>query len=517
MHFQFETHALYPSLREIWCGGDLVQTEPKAFDLMLHLVRNRDRVVEKDELIDAIWDGRAISDATLSSTVKAARRALGDTGARQALIRTIHGRGFRFVGDVREVRHAEAEAPLGSDAAEDVELDTPDRPSVAVLPFDCFGAMESHFLSHGVTQDITIGLARTRWLFVSSGASVRRLADAALDWVEVARRLGVRYVLRGSVQQAGGRFRISAALSDTETGAEIWADSFDRTLDDIFEVQSEIANSIVAGVESEIDLRERRRAILRPIESLDAWTAYHRATDLLFRFSTERLDEAESLLNLAARLDPGFARVPAAQSFLHWQRAFLNLSNDRATDVQRSRDFAEASLVLDPHDPQGHWALGRAAILGEDFDAAVTSLFAAVELNPNFANGYYSLAYAQMLSDTCAAGIPNVSSARRISPYDPMSFAFLSLMAELLAFEGKYDEAAVWARRSIRQPNAHAYVFVIAGWVLELARAREEAFAALREARRLNPDVSRTEFLRSFPFRGVQRNLVEGALDRIGF
>ena len=517
MHFQFETHALYPSLREIWCGGDPVQTEPKAFDLILHLVRNRDRMVTKDELIDAIWGGRAISDATLSSTVKAARRALGDTGARQASIRTIHGRGFRFVGDVREIRHADAEAPLDNTAAEEVELDLPDRPSIAVLPFDCFGAEESHFLSHGITQDITVGLARTRWLFVSAGASVRRLADAALDWVEVARRLGVRYMLRGSVQQAGGRFRISAALSDAGTGAEIWADSFDRTLDDVFEVQSEIANSIVAGVESEIDLRERRRAILRPIESLDAWTAYHRATDLLFRFSTERLSEAESLLNLAARLDPGFARVPAAQSFLHWQRAFLNLGSDRRGDIERARDLAGSSLALDPHDPQGHWALGRAAILAEDFDAAVASLSSAVDLNPNFANGYYSLAYAQMLANSCASGIPNVSSARRISPYDPMSFAFTSLMAELLAFEGKHDEAAIWARRSIRQPNAHAYVFVIAGWILELAGARDEAVAAVGEARSLRPGITRAEFLRSFPFEGAQRGLVEGALDRIGF
>jgi TolB-like protein len=516
MYFDLGQNTLYPTLRELRRGEAEVSLEPKSFDLLLHLVRNRARVVEKDELVTVVWDGRAISDATLSSTVKAARRALGDSGSEQGMIRTYHGRGFRYVGPVRELRDAEPELSVPNDAAAEIDLTLPTRPSVAVLPFQSFGSEEGRLLAHGMTQDITVGLARTRWLFVSSGASTRRLADIGMDPDALARHLGVRYTLRGSILQVGSRIRVTSALSDAETRSEVWAEAFHRSLDDLFEVQTEIAKRIVGAVDGEIELQERRRAVLRPIGSLDSWSAYHRAIDLLYKYSAECATEAEKLLDHAARLDPSSARVHAARSFLFWQRAYLRPGPETADDLRRAEDAARQSFELDRHDPFGHWSLGRVSLLQGDFDRAIESLANAVQLNPNFANGHNSLAYAKLFSGNGDLGAANIAAARRISPYDPLTFAYMAQLGAMHSLTGEAGKGADWLARAVAEPNCHYHIHAVALWTHELAGRRTEARKHLDELRHRRPGYDREEYFRVCPAGKSQRALIEEAFSRVG-
>ncbi|MEQ8348015.1 MAG: winged helix-turn-helix domain-containing protein [Sneathiellaceae bacterium] len=519
-----------PALRELHDGGREVAVEPKVFDLLLYLVENRARVVGKEELVAQIWQGRIVSEAALSSCVKAARRALGDDGQRQGLIRTIHRRGFRFVGPVGEGSRPlmsglpagaapapEAAADAGEGGTFDIDLTPPEGPSIAVLPIRAIGGGElTPVLAEGLSHDITVRLARTRWLFVTARASALQFRATEPDLVEIGRRLGVRYLLRGHLAVAGGRLRLTAILTDAVRGGEIWAERFDRPLADIFAVQDELGDLITAAVEAEIEQKERRRALLQPFASLDAWSAYQRACIHLFRFTPEEEARAEVYLRRAAELDPAAARVFAALSFIHWQRAFRELVPDRQGELDRAHDLAQQSLVLDPRAPDGHWALGRALLLRGEFETAVEELRASVALNPNFAKGQYSLSFSVMFTGDTEEGFDRVARARRLSPYDPMTFAFMASRAVLHGFIGEIEAAADWSARAVRQPNAHYHVLAIAAWCHQMAGRGDAAQDFLAELHRVRPGYSRDEYFRAFPFRPPQRAMIEAPLRQLG-
>lgn len=514
MRFDLGAISIDEEQRALTRDGEAVPVEPLVFDAILYLIRHRDRVVTKAEMVDAIWSGRAISDATLSSCVRSARRALGDDGKTQAMIKTFHRRGFRFVG-LASVAAVPAEPPPPAPA--DLDLTLPARPSIAVLPFATLAAhADQRLLANGLVQDITSRLARTRWLFVTARASAERFRAQADDPAAVGRALGVRYLLHGSVIRSADRFRTTVALTETDSGYEVWSQMFDRNLSDLFAVQDEICDLLVSGVESGIALQERQAASLRPIASLDAWGAYHRANDFLFDYSPGSRAEAAKLLDHAARLDPASARVTAAQSFLKWQDAFFEATGDRAGDVRQAMALGERAVGLDPLDPQAHWALGRAARLVEDMDYSVEELATAVDLNPSYANAHYSLGSGLKFQGRMEVALASVERARRISPYDPMMFSFMSLMAELNGLLGDHAAAAKWSMRAARSPNAHYNILAIAAWCHYLAGDRAAADAYLAETRRRRPDYSLAVYFRAFPFLPAERAPIEAALRALG-
>jgi TolB-like protein len=246
LNLRFADFEIDVARRELRRAGAIVHLEPQVFDLLVHLVRNRDRIVSKDELIDAIWQGRIVSEAALSSRVSAARRALGDSGNDQTLIRTLHKHGFRFVGDVDEDGPAPAAANMSRD---------PDQ----------------EYFADGLTEDIITGLSRQRWFFVIARNSSFTYKGRAVDIRQVGRDLGVRYVLEGSVRRIGNKVRITGQLSDAMTGTDLWAERFEGTLDDIFELQDQMAGSVVGAIAPQLERAEIERAKRKPTESLDAY------------------------------------------------------------------------------------------------------------------------------------------------------------------------------------------------------------------------------------------------------
>ncbi len=248
--------------------------EPQVFDLLVFLVSNRDRVVSKDDLLASIWGGRIVSESTLASRIHAVRRVIGDNGEQQRLIRTIIGRGVRFVGAVRE---AQKLAKIGEDPSKHDRY-IADKPSIAVMPFaNMSGDPEQEYFADGMVEEIITALSRIKWLFVIARNSTFTCKGQAIDVKQVGRELGVRYVLEGSVRKARGQMRITAQLIDTLRGANLWADRFDGPLEDVFELQDKVAKSVAGVIEPALQTAETARSAGRPINDLTAYDLYLRA------------------------------------------------------------------------------------------------------------------------------------------------------------------------------------------------------------------------------------------------
>jgi len=276
VHFVFGDCVLDPDRREFTRRSEVVSVGPKVFDLLVHLVRNRERVVSKDDLLQAVWDGRIVSESTLTSHINAVRKAIGDSGEEQRLIRTLARKGFRFIGAVEEIQSSDEvkSPPTGvakPDATSAQALALPDKPSIAVLPFlNLSGDPEQEYFADGVVEDIVSALSHIRWLFVIARNSSFTYKGRAVDVKQVGRELGVRYVLEGSVRNAANRVRITGQLIDATTAAHLWADRFEGTLDDIFALQDQITASVVGAIAPQLERAEIERAKRKPTESLDA-------------------------------------------------------------------------------------------------------------------------------------------------------------------------------------------------------------------------------------------------------
>jgi TolB-like protein/DNA-binding winged helix-turn-helix (wHTH) protein len=511
--FLFDDFELDTKLLELRRSGSVVGIEPKVFGLILLLVTAVDRVVSKNEIIDRLWQGRAISDAALSTCIKAARRAIGDSGEAQRLIRTYPGRGLRFIGAVSMRATDPPNFPITAmtpptmaekdmrpflDGSDKFHL--PDEPSIAVLPFEVVGTHHDHLgFADGLARDITTRLGRSHWLFVIARGSSFQFQPGAV--VEIGSALAVRYVLQGSVQFLNRRVRINVALIDAVRKMEIWSETLDRNSNDIFQIQNEITEAIAANVQVKIEQTERRRALLKPMASLDAWSAYHRGWWHMDRHSVSDYEQAEACFKLAIQLDPGAARAFAGLSAVHRQRAFLNLTHRRDDEVRRTLDLALQSLDLDRDDPQGHWAMGRALMLQDDVPAALAEFEIANSLNPSFAMSHYSVGFGRAMTGANDTSDEALSRALRLSPVDPMRFAMLATGAFNAVLRGDVDRAADLATLAAAQPHAHFHILAIAAVCNAKARRSTVAENFTRRLRTLCPAYAVADFFSVFPFR----------------
>ncbi|HEV2977643.1 MAG TPA: winged helix-turn-helix domain-containing protein, partial [Casimicrobiaceae bacterium] len=252
MKYLFANQVLDTDRRELTRGSRPVAVEPQVFDLLVHLVENRDHVVSKDDLIASVWGGRIVSDSTLTTRINAARRAVGDSGEKQKLIRTIARKGLRFVATVHIQPEGAEPAPAAVRTSEDTRDRSrpapplPDRPAIAVLPFtNMTGDPGQEYFSDGISEEVITALSKLRWFFVIARNSSFIYKGKSVHMKQVAEELGVGYVVEGSVRRDGDRVRITAQLNDASTGSHIWAERYDRELADVFAVQDEITEAIV--------------------------------------------------------------------------------------------------------------------------------------------------------------------------------------------------------------------------------------------------------------------------------
>jgi len=506
--FRFDEFEIDLGQQELRRSGQVVRIEPQVFELLVYLVRNSNRVVTKEELIESVWRGRAISEAALSSCVSAARRAIGDTGKDQRRIRTASKRGFRFVGtiddamppqtllaDIAAVQESSvaaipAEFPQQVPGAQTLTL--PDKPSIAVLPFqNMSGDPEQEYFADGLTEDIITGLSRQSWFFVIARNSSFTYKGEAVDVRKVASQLGVRYVLEGSVRKAADRVRVTAQLIDAAHGIHLWADKYDRQLEDIFKLQDEITNRVIGSVGPQILAAEAARIRRTPPQSFDAWDLVMQALPYMWRVTAEDQRHAQEFLRQAISFDSEYAH---AHALLGW--TYVSLFNLAARApisefTDKVLDAGTKAVALDSEEPWGHLVLGSGHARRRRPELAVSHLSRSIELNPNFALGYAGLGYALACGGEPERGLQSLEQAQRLSPRDPFLAIYAPTVKYMALFAlGSYEEAIAVCRSTSALHPHHVGAWRLMTVSLALLGRIDEARQALAHTLSLQPDLS---------------------------
>jgi TolB-like protein/cytochrome c-type biogenesis protein CcmH/NrfG len=484
LQFEFEGLALDTERRELLRAGSAIPVEPQVFDLLEFLVRNRHRVVSKDDLIAGVWGGRIVSDSTLSSRITAVRHAIGDSGEHQRLLRTIPRKGFRFVGVVSD--------------GEAAPLPLPEKPSIAILPFANLSENpeQQEYFVDGVVEEIITALSQLRWLFVIARNSSFSYRGRTVNVRQIGRELGVRYVLEGSVRKAGQRVRVNVQLIDAESGGHLWADRFDREIGDLFALQDEITIELASALEIELVEEESRRRKLKINPAafdleMQARAIWHRG------WSRENFAAANKLYDQALALDSnsvlsmtGLATGLAISVVSQW-------SKKPDADLARAESLAIKALALDPHDAASHYALGFVHRMQRRFDEAICELETAIRLNPNMQIAYSTLGFTKALAGRAEEGLAHFNESIRLSPRDPLLFVGHYGIGWIWFLLGDDEQAMEPLRRSIALNPSYvpARLWVTAAYAMQ--GRLEEAREALAAYLRINPEVNTISKLRT--------------------
>lgn len=482
MIYRFETFELDTKRFELREDRVPVPIEPQVFALLALLVSNSDRMVSKEELIEKIWNGRVISEAALSSRIKSARQALGDDGKSQRLIRTVHGRGFRFVGELV------AENSAGAEQA-DTELpgeNTVSRPAIAVLPFlNLSGDEDQNYFSDAITQDIITNLSKHRWLDVAARNTTFVYKGKSVDVRELARDLGVSYVVEGSVRRAGDRIRVSTQLIDAHSGNQRWSDRYDRDLKDVFAVQDEITAKIVARLEPEIGAAERQKVTKSAPRDLQAWDCYHLGVSHFFKFTTADNQEAQKLLQRSRELDPLFGEAHAWWAYavilgmVYWD------TDPSPELLDEALAAASRALELDDQNAVFYALKARVQLARREYGSALAENEMAIGLNPTYAAAHCGLADSLAYEGRYDEAIEIFERAIDLSPNDPQRWAFLTYGALAHIFNQDFETAVKWTERASEIPNCQywttAHKAVALAHLGDLDNARRSVSSLLKE------------------------------------
>ncbi|MDJ0778866.1 MAG: winged helix-turn-helix domain-containing protein, partial [Gammaproteobacteria bacterium] len=321
MIYKFNQFTLDTDRYQLKLGDKPVSIEPLAFDLLVFLLEHKDRVVTRNELLESLWKGKVVTDAALGARLKDARKAIQDSGSTQAVIKTVHGRGYQFIAAVTEIEAGQVASTHAPQATRPA-LKIPDEPSIAVLPFtNLSNDPEQDFFSDGITEDIITALSKINHLFVIAKNSTFTYKGQAVDVGRVSREQGVRYVLEGSVRKSGDRVRVTAQLVDATTGYHSWAERYDRDVKDIFAVQDDITKNVTAALQVTLTEGEQARVFAAGTNSIEAWECVVRGKDLMERHVKESNFEARQLLEKAVSLDPNYATALTYLGWTHWENA----------------------------------------------------------------------------------------------------------------------------------------------------------------------------------------------------
>jgi pentatricopeptide repeat protein len=504
LRYLFEEYALDTDRRELHRGPDVVSVAPQVFDLLDYLIRNRERVVSKDDLINAIWNGRIVSDAALTTRLNVARSVIGDSGEEQRLIKTLPRKGFRFVGPVREAQGA-AGAAVADRPVEPPKpaLPLPDKPSIAIFPFTNLSSdLEQEYFADGMVEDIITGLSRSKSLFVIARHSTFTYKGKAVDIKQIGRELGVRYVLEGSVRKVGNRVRISGQLIDAATGAHLWADRFDSQLEDIFDLQDRVTSSVIGAISPQLERAEIERAKRKPTESLQAYDYYLRALASLYRYTREANREALKLIQTANNLDPDFAVPFALGANCFVQRWAFGWSNDDAEDVTEARRLARRALELDKDDPTVLAFAGAAlGLFAGEVEEGAALLARAISLDPNLAAARYSYGWIQLYLGDGDAAIEQFQIGLRMSPLDPRIFMAQNGMANAYFLAGRYEDGSLWAKLAVQQNPNYVRAHRVMMSCHAMAGRVEEARQVWAVARQIDPTQRISTVIKGWHFR----------------
>ena len=392
----------------------------------------------------------------------------------------------------RPVRVYRFRTPTESKAAPapGAALQLPDKPSIAVLPFlNMSGDPEQEYFADGIVEDILTGLSRLRWLFVIARNSSFSYKGRNVDVRQVGRDLGVRYVLEGSVRRGGNRIRITGQLIEAETGNHLWAERYDRALDDVFAIQDEITESVIGCIQPEVYAAEHDRLKRKPPQSLDAWESFIRGMFLYSQHSDAGTKDALNMLERAIELDPCYAQAHGLRAVCLAWRAFQGWEN-RDTAFAEAAEGADRAVVCDPEEPWAYLAHGFIAVGNRRDSEAVSAFSRAIDASPNFAYAHGLLGAAHAFGGRPDQAIECIDRGVRLSPRDIFGDEYALYYAFVHFQAGRYGEAASAAHRAIQQRPGHPVPYIMAAASYGLAGETDKAKRAITQLTNLVPNIS---------------------------
>jgi TolB-like protein len=511
LRYYFEDCVLDTDRRELRRKGSLVAVEPQVFDLLVHLMRHRERVVTKEDLLAVVWHGRIVSESALANRINAARGVIGDTGNEQRLIKTLPRRGVRFVGGVREDNDDAKVRPP------ELPSSTSERPSIAVLPFlNLGGDPDRDYLVDGIVEDIITALSRNRGFFVIARNSSFTYKGGSVDPKQVARELGVRYVLEGSIRLSGDRMRVTGQLIEGVSGRHLWADKFDYTSGDPFELQDRLVERVVGAIAPQLEKAEMDRARRELTSNPAAYDLYLRGLASWNRWSRDDNAKALTFFYAAIEKDPEFATPYGLAASCYqfakangWQSDFDREEISRLTEcaVELGSDDAVALC----------WGGHVRAFFFKEVERALLLIDRALELDVNLATAWQRSGWVRGYAGDHEEAIRSLERAMRLNPLDPRVFLTQSAMAFAHFIAGRDQEASDWAAMAARvKPNWMPALRVAIAAKAMLGRTAE-ARDGLKAYERVDPDVNIRKICEHYPFQREQdrQRLVE-ALRRAG-
>jgi TolB-like protein len=497
MLYVFDDYVLDTDRRELRRRSAAIDVEPQVFDLIAYLVENRNRVASRDDLINSIWQGRVVSESTLSSRINAARVALGDTGASQRLIRTLPRKGVRFVGEVREGELEHGPAAQARPAA----VAAMDGPAIAVLPFTNMGGdAESDYFADGMAEEIITALSRCGGLLVIARNSSFIYKGRAIDIRQVGRELGVGYALEGSVRRQGTRLRVTAQLIETGGGTHLWAERYDGSIDGVFELQDRIAESCTAAIEPKLRYAEVERARRKPTESLEAYDFWLRSLAHFGEFTRESVAAAQRSLVQALVLDPDFALAMASLAYYRAQCHFQGWLGWGDAERDRAVELANRAVRLAPNEPNVLWQAAFAIWTFEQSGSKSLELFRrSLAINPNSAAGTAMAGWVEAANGDAVAGRALLERSLRLSPRHPRIWFAATGMAITCHLEQNYAECVEWAQKALAQHPRFAIALRMLAAALVNSGQLERARAVMGEALSVEPDMTLSSLTSRIP------------------
>jgi TolB-like protein len=461
---------------QLFRDGAMVRLGSRALDILHVLASAKGDIVTKDELLARVWPGVVVEENSLQVQASALRKALQDDPNGPSYLVTVPGRGYRLIGLI--------------DALQGPAL--PDKPSIAVLPFQNMSDDPGQeYFADGIVEDIITALCHIRWLFVIARNSSFIYKGRAVDMKQVGRELGVRYVLEGGVRKVENKVRITAQLIDVATGTHLWADHFDGSIENIFDLQDRVTSSVVGAISPKLEEAEIKRAKHKPTESLDAYDYFLRGLASAHRVTQDSTTEALKLFAKAIKLDPDFATPYGVAAFCYVVRKINGWVSDFPQEIVETARLARLAARFGKEDAIalsfGGLALGYVA---GDLEGAVALIDRALMLNPNLATAWYASGTVRAFrGGEPDLAIEHLQRAMRLSPRDPFMFTMQGVTAFAHFFASRYDEAAAWAEKAFwERPNILATLRIAAA-SNALAGRQEEAQKAIARALELDPDM----------------------------
>jgi TolB-like protein/DNA-binding winged helix-turn-helix (wHTH) protein len=525
--YRFEAYALDADRYELRRGSDLVPVEPQVLDVLLHLVRNRGRLVSRDDLIADVWDGRIVSESTLTSRVCAARHAIGDDGEQQRLIRTLPHKGYRFIAVVQESNEAGKEGvQVGIECHNAIRLapwcaspPSRDRVSILVFPFANLSAdSEQDRFIDGLVDDITAALSRFRHLLVIGRSATQGYKRQALDFKRLIAEAGTRYIIDGTLRKQGSRVRIAVQLIDSSTLACLWANRFDGNLRNTFNLQDQVTASVVGALGSTLEQVEIERIKIEPKRGLDAYSCTLRGLDNLHRWTKGGIGEALHLFQKAIEIEPDFASAYAMAAYCYVQRQSYGWITDRPREIAECVQLALRAAELGKDDAL---ALAKAAhaisAVGGDVEGGASLIGRAIRLNPHLAAAWYVSGWIMLFLGKPEVAMQHLEHAIEVSPHDRLVFKIHAAMAYAHFFSRRYDAAAASASEALRERPNYLTALRVASASHALGGRLMEGRQLMARMCQLDPGLHVSGLADLLPFRREKDSAKwAGALQRVG-